>query len=75
MAKLNTITTPVKARFRFVQDASSHWYAIPAEREVEFERWYESFEEETDAYDGPDFTEYRLSMHPSRYSFCNLQED
>ena len=66
---------PNGQRWRFVQDDSCHWYAIPAERDVEFERWVRSFEEETDAYDGPDFGDYRLAMNPSSYSFVDFKED
>ena len=39
MAKLNTVTTPKYARFRFVQDDSAHWYAIPADKQISFDAW------------------------------------
>jgi hypothetical protein len=62
-------------RLRFIQDDSCHWYAIPAEQGVEFERWVKSFEDETeDQYDGPDFENCRLN-HPSRYTFVGLKEN
>lgn len=82
MAKLNTITTPVKARFRLVQDDSCHWYAIPADKREEFDLWVKSFDDDNyveddkpKPYTGVDFDEYRLNMHVSNYSFANLRED
>jgi hypothetical protein len=74
--KTNTITTPTTSRFRLIQDDSSHWYAIPANKRAAFKKWVESF---NDDYKGKppkeDFDEYRLSMHPTNYSFENFKED
>jgi len=78
MAKLHTICTPRSARFRFVQDDSSHWYAIPADKKQEFDLWVESFNCEGDTYEnfiGEEFEQYRLNCHPNSYTFTNLKED
>jgi len=85
MGKLHTITTPRNARFRFIQDDSGHWYSIPekerdkfleqldADREAEEKCLYEDsdegFPESTFEFD-----DCRLDMHPSNYTFENLQE-
>lgn len=63
-------------RFRLEQDDSGHWYAIPTEQKMQFDEWLLSFENyEGLIYDGPDFEEYRLNMHPSNYTFTDFQED
>jgi hypothetical protein len=75
--KLHTIATPKNARFRFVRDDSCHWYAIPADKQADFEKWVESFDtggEEWVRDELEDFNQYRLSMHPSSYSFTDLKE-
>jgi hypothetical protein len=70
-----TISQP--QRFRLVQDNSSHWYAIPADQRVKFEEWMNTFGwgDHEYHYKGPDFSEYRLNMHPSNYMFTDLKED
>lgn len=62
-------------RFRFVQDDSCHWYAIPADKDKEFDRWLACYQEEYDDWKGTDFSEFRLNTHPSNYTFLALQED
>jgi hypothetical protein len=65
-------------RFRFVQDDSSHRYAIPAELRDQFDKWVASYEQDWNEYvpfDGPDFDQYRLNMRPSNYTFTDLKED
>jgi isopenicillin N synthase-like dioxygenase len=67
-------------RFRLVQDDSSHWYSIPADKRAEFDAWCASFEREEEddddyRYEGEDFEEYSLNMHPSNYTFEALKED
>lgn len=66
-----------KLRFRFVQDDSGHWYAIPADITSlsYFESWCRSFEVEGEEYKGPDFEQYRLSGGPESHTFTDLQED
>ena len=76
--KLHTITTPRSARFRLVQDDSGHWYAIPADKQNAFEAWVVYMADEGEVYvpyEGEEFDEYRLDMHPSSYTFSNLKED
>lgn len=64
-------------RTRLVQDDSCHWYAIPADQRAKFEEWVNTFGwgEHPYRYEGPDFEQYRLSMHPSNYTFVKLEED
>jgi hypothetical protein len=63
-------------RLRLVQDDSSHWYAIPADKKAEFELWEKTFGwRNHDFYEGEDFQQYRLNMHPTNYTFTNLKED
>ena len=68
------MSKPAK-RFRFIEDDSSHWYAIPAEKQVQFESWCLSFEDEAENYSGEDFERYRLNMHPTNCTFTDLRED
>ena len=65
-------------RLRLVFGDDGHWYAIPADKRGVFEDWVESeskwvMDEYT--YTGEDFEKYRLNMHPSSYTFTDLQED
>ena len=62
-------------RFRFVQDDSSHWYAIPADLKYAFHRWVESCADDAPAYSGLTFENFRIDGGPSWYSFTDLQED
>ena len=62
-------------RFRFVQDDSSHWHAIPADERAKFESWCLSFEDEAEEYTGVDFEQYRIDGYPGFYTFTDLQED
>ena len=63
-------------RFRFVQDDSSHWYAIPADERPEFSQWLESFGGDIpSSYAGEDFDRYRIDGYPGFYTFTDLQED
>ena len=62
-------------RFQFVQDDSSHWYAIPASKKTQFESWCLSFEDEAEKYTGEDFEQYRIDGYPGFYTFTDLQED
>lgn len=76
--RAGTSTTPRSARFRLVQDDSSHWYAIPADKSIAFDAWVLALSDEGEnyvPYEGEEFDEYRLNMHPRSYSFCNLKED
>lgn len=78
MAKLNTVTTPKYARFRFVQDDSAHWYAIPADKQISFDAWVLYMADEGEPYvpyEGEEFDSFRLSMHPSSYTFSSLREE
>ena len=78
MAKLHTITTPRSARFRFVQDDSGHWYAIPASNHKAFDAWVLYISDEGEnyvPYEGEEFDSFRLNMHLSNYTFSNLLED
>ena len=61
-----------------VQDDSSHWYAIPADKEGLFEAWVLYMSDEGAVYvpyEGEEFDSYRLGLHPSSYSFADLKED
>lgn len=65
-------------RLKFVSDDDGHWYAIPADKRDDFEGWVESesrWVEDEYTYTGEDFEKYRLNMHPSNYTFDNLEED
>lgn len=64
-------------RFRFVQDDSCHWYAIPADKEAAFEAWVSAmqYDEYYESSDHEDFSDFRLDLHPSSYSFTDLKED
>lgn len=57
-------------RLRLVQDDSSHWYAIPADKREEFETWAHIWS----GYEGEDFEQYRLNMYISNYTFTDLLE-
>lgn len=68
-------------RFFFDQDDSSHWYMIPAELRDKWrdanEMTYEEFSEES--YKAQSeferlFSEYRLPMHPTNFTFADPQE-
>lgn len=67
----NCTPTP---RFRFVQDDSCHWYAIPEEKELEFNSWI-FFTENGETWNGLDFEQFRLNCHISSYSFVDLKGD
>lgn len=54
-------------RLRFIQDDSGHWYAIPADRREEFELWVAS-------ENSSEFDCFRLNMHPTNYTFVDLDE-
>jgi hypothetical protein len=76
--KLHTMTTPKNFRFSFEQDDSGHWYAIPAGMKSEFNVWVIYMSDEDAVYvpwEGEEFNQYRLSRHPSSYTFTDLQED
>lgn len=53
-----------------MQDDSSHWYAIPADKREEFETWAHIWS----GYEGEDFEQYRLNMYISNYTFTDLLE-
>lgn len=57
-------------RMCLVQDDSSHWYVIPAEKRADWEAWLDS----EDAEDGilPEWAD-GLNRHPSFYSFTDIQ--
>jgi hypothetical protein len=63
-------------RFRLEQDDDSHWYAIPADKTPAFTHWVDSFNDSAEGdFSEGDFNQYRLNMHPSNYTFMDLQED
>jgi hypothetical protein len=62
-------------RLRFVQDDSSHWYAIPADFKAAFARWIESCADDAPAYSGLTFENFRIDGYPGFYTFTDLQED
>jgi len=66
-------------RFRFVQDDSLHWYAIPEDKREAFDKWIEYMSDESDdepyiKYRGESFDVFRLGMHISNYTFTDLKE-
>jgi hypothetical protein len=78
MSKLRTVTTPKNFRERFEQDDSGHWYAIPAKMRNKFNEWVVYMSDESEPYvpwEGEEFNQYRLGMHPSNYTFTDLKED
>ena len=65
-------------RFRFVQDDSSHWYAIPADKQIAFDAWVLALSDEGEVYvpyEGEEFDGYRIDGYPGFYTFTDLQED
>lgn len=61
-------------RHRFVQDESSHWYIIPADKHSEFEEWLELGEDDPVAWTPPEWA-YMLNMHISSVSFGEYRID
>lgn len=59
-------------RQKFVKDDDGHWYLINAEDEAEFERWLDAgpYWEE---WSGKDFSDCRIGLHPSCYTFENAR--
>ena len=65
-------------RFRFAEDDSSHWYAIPADMCNAFNAWVVYMSDEGEVYvpwEGEDFDQYRLNTHLSNYTFTDPKED
>ena len=65
-------------RLRFVQDDSSHWYAIPSDKKVAFDTWVLALGDEAEPYvpyEGEAFDDYRIDGYPGFYTFADLQED
>lgn len=60
-------------RFRFVQDDSCNWYAIPVGDLLGFRIWEESFNDGPE-YFGTDYDAYRLNTAISNYTFADLRE-
>jgi hypothetical protein len=77
MSKLHAVCTPKNSRFRLVSDDAGHTYAIPANKIKQFELWMKTFgwADHEYHYKGEDFSEYRLNMHESNYTFTDLRED
>ena len=67
-------------RFCLVQDESCHWYCIPVEKKKLFNQLciamddIEVSEKVYKQWDKAGFDKCRLDMHPSNYSFVDLQE-
>jgi hypothetical protein len=65
-------------RTRFVQDDSSHWYAIPADKKDAFDAWVLYMSDEGAVYvpyEGEEFDDFRIDGYPGFYTFTDLQED
>lgn len=63
---------------RLMQDQSSHWYFVPLDLLAEFDRLDDLIGDGDDVdlcgeFDNL-FTKYRLSMHPSQYTFSTEQD-
>lgn len=62
-------------RMCLIQDDSSHWYCIPAELKKRFDLLLPEIEREGYSVEFDNlFDGMRLAMHPSNYSFVDLQE-
>jgi hypothetical protein len=54
--------------YMLVQDQSSHWYLIPADRRPEWDAWSELDEDDEAAWDAPEFA-VPVNGNPSRVVF------
>lgn len=76
MAKSKAKREPRAAqkRFRLVADDDGHYYAIPADKQREFEQWVLACNEAC-VYKGEDLSFYQLSQHYSSYTFERMLKD
>ena len=51
------------------QDDSAHWYFIPLGMDGHFDDWVAYTSGDDNGYEGPDYEEFRLEMHPGQYVF------
>lgn len=64
-----------QTRMCLVQDDASHWYCIPAKLKSKFNELLVEIERDGYSVEHDElFDDKRLNMHPSNYTFVDLQE-